>query len=39
MIVNFIEFRIKENRGTTTLEATMTISVPYFKAEKAQAKK
>ncbi len=34
MVVNFIEFGIKESRGTTTLEATMNISVPYFRTEK-----
>ncbi len=33
MVVNFIEFSVKENRGNTTLKATMIISVPYFKAE------
>lgn len=34
MVVNLIEFNIKEDRGKSTLEATMTVSIPYFKAKK-----
>ncbi|MEA2057034.1 MAG: type 4a pilus biogenesis protein PilO [Patescibacteria group bacterium] len=33
LVANVVEFNIKEDRSQTTLEATMTISIPYFKAK------